>query len=235
MPPETDNMRRGSESRPGSHLQQNFALDDDPAVFRAALAESNGFTNSQLTANRSGRIAFSQYPSIILEAFRPALYSGVVLLGWVFVLYFRDLMLPQAALDLVRRAWSFFLVITLATAAAFLLGLVRSAKLGWLVILDLKDGEVDTVAGRVSTYRTSREELGVSALFSAKAEHYYYWIGDLKLEVTPSGYELLVKRYDQQYCPPIRIYFTPRSLILLSAEPTLAMKKSQPSIWLKGA
>lgn len=103
------------------------------------------------------------------------------------------------------------------------------------MLLDLKDGEAENVAGRVSTYRTSQDELGVSAIFAAKAERYYYWIGDLKLEVTPSGYELLVKRYDEQSCPPIRLYYTPRSLILLAAEPTLAMKKSQPSIWLKGA
>lgn len=221
--------------KPISHLQTNVPMDDDPAAFRAALADANAFSDPELTANRSGRIAASQYVRIILEAFRPAVYAGVVMLGWLFFLYFRDLVLPQVALDLVQRAWPFFLVITVATAGAFLLGLAKSSKLGWLVILDLKDGEAESVSGRVSTYRTTREELGVSALFAAKAEFYYYWIGDLKLEVTSNGYELLVKRYDLQYCPPIRLYYTPRSLILLSAEPVLAKRKPEPSIWLNSA
>lgn len=98
-------MKRGSQ--PGSHLQQNFAMDDDPAVFRAALASANGFSDTELKTNRSGRIALSQYPRVIMEAFRPAVYAGVVLLGWIFVLYFRDLVLPQVAVDLMKRAWSF--------------------------------------------------------------------------------------------------------------------------------
>jgi hypothetical protein len=230
-------VRSDACMKPVTHLQTNVAMDDDPAAFRAALAEANGFRETELVANRSGRIAGSQYSRLIVEAFRPAIFSGVVLLGWVCVLCFRDLILPAPVLAMVKRAWPFFLLITVATAGAFVLGLARSARLGLQVLLDLKEGETESIAGKVSTYRCTSDEVGVSALFAAKAEHLFYWVGDLKLEVTPSGYELLVKRYDEQFCPPMRIYYTPRSRLLLSAEPLLAMRQSmrQPrervSIW----
>jgi len=222
--------------KPRSNLQTNVAMDDDPAAFRLALAAANGFDEGDLKENRSGRIARGQYGRLLLEAFRPAVFSGVVLLGWFVFLFFRDLLLPDVVLSLVKRAWPFFMVITAATVGAFLLGLARSTRLGAQVLLDLKDGEVETVSGKVSTYRCSSAEYGVSALFASKAEHHFYWIGDLKLEVSPSGYELLVKRYDQQYCPPMRVYYSPRSRLLLSAEPVLVVRApQQPSIWLKPA
>lgn len=222
--------------QPVSHLKKHV-VDDDPAAFRLALAAANGFAEHELVANRSGRIARSQTWRLAMEAFRPAVFSGVVLLCWLCLLFFRDLMLPDAALSLVKRAWPFFMMITVATAGAFLLGLARSARLGGQVLLDLKDGEADTATGKVSTYRCSSAEYGVSALFATKAEHYFYWIGDLKMEVSPSGYELLVKRYDDQYCPPMRVYYSPRSRLLLSAEPVLALRatRPQPSIWLRPA
>lgn len=223
--------------KPRSHLQTNVALDDDPVAFRRALAESNGFSDRELVANRAGRIAGSQYWRLLIEAFRPAAFSGVALLGWFCFLFFRDFFLPAPILSLVQRAWPFFMVITVATAGAFLLGLARSARLGSQVVLDLKDGRVETASGKVSTYRCSSAEYGVSALFAYKAEHHFYWIGDLKLEVSPSGYELLVKRYDDQYCPPMRVYYSPRSRLLLSAEPVLVVRslRQEPSIWLKPA
>lgn len=221
--------------KPRSHLQA-FTLDDDPAAFRGALAQANGFSDRDLIANRSGRIARNQHARLMAEAFQPAMFSGITLIVWLVLLFFRDFLLPSSVLALVQRAWPFFLVITAATAGAFLLGLARSARLATQVLLDLKEGEVDTTAGKVSTYRCTADEYGVSALFAAKAEHYFYWIGDLKLEVCPAGYELLVKRYDDQYCPPMRVYFTPRSRLLLSAEPVLAVRaERQPSIWLKPA
>jgi len=216
--------------------QTNVVFEEDPAVFRAALAEAHGFTPAQLVENRAGRISRSQYLPVIYEAFRPAVRAGVVLLGWLFLLYFRDLALPASVLSFIQRAWSFFLVITAATAGAFLLGVAQSARLGWQVLHDLKDGECDTVSGRVSTYTNKESEVGVSALFAAQHERYFYWIGDFKLEVSPSGYELLVKKYDDQACPPLRLYFTPRSKLLLSAEPVIARKQNQPtSIWLRPA
>jgi hypothetical protein len=219
-----------------SQIQTNVAMDDDAAAFRVALARAIGFSASELSVNRSGRIARSQCFPIVFDAFRPAVRSGAVLLGWLCLLYFRDLLLPDTVLALIRRAGPFFLLITAATAGAFLLGIAQSARLGWQVLLDLKDGECDTISGRVSTYTSQESEVGVSALFSAKLERFYYWIGDYKLEVSPSAYELLVKRYDEQACPPMRLYFTPRSKLLLSAEPVLGSKQGKPpSIWLRPA
>lgn len=219
---------------PNKYLQTNQAFDEDPHVFRAKLAQAHGFTEEDLLVNRGGAITGKQRFRLLVEAFRPAVSSGVVLLGWLCLLYFRDLMLPAVVRDFMSRAWSFFLVISIATGAAFVLGVFKSARLGWLVLLDIKHGEVDSMKGRVSTYSDKSTEYGVSSLFSIRREHYYYWIGDDKFEVTPSGYELLVKQFDIQAAPPIKIYFAPHSRILLSAEPLLPIKQ-QPSIWLRPA
>ena len=208
-----------------SYLEQHRIKEEDPQQVLRELIYVHGFTRDDLSENRGGHISERQKRQLWIAAFRPAMDATVVFLLWAFVLVVRDFLVPAGVRELLNRAWPFFAIITLATCGALLHNFAKSGRLVARVWRDLRDGETESLRGRVSTFFTREPVAGVGSIFGLKNDLYFYWVGDYKLEVNQDGYEYLVKKYDNQDVPTFLIYFTPRSRLFLSMEPASSLPK----------
>ena len=208
-----------------SYLEQYRIQEEDPKRLLQELIQVHGFTRDDLAENRGGHISAKQKRQMWIAAFRPAFEATVVFLLWTFVLVVKDQVLPGSWRGALDRAWPFFLLITLATCGAFLHHFAKSGRLVARVWRDLRDGEVEWLRGRVSTHYAREAVAGVGSIFGMMNDLYYYWAGDVKLEVNQEAYEYLVKKYDSQDVPFFLIYFTPRSRLFLSMEPAASLPR----------
>lgn len=208
-----------------TYLQRNTIKEEDPQQILRELIYVHGFTRDDLSENRGGHISQRQKKQMWRAAFRPAQDATVVFLLWAFVLVIKDHVLPKTATEMLDRAWPFFAIITLATSGALLHNFAKSGRLVARVWRDLREGETESVRGRVSTFYTQEPVAGVGSIFGLKNDLYYYWLGDHKLEVNQDGYEYLVKKYDSQEVPFFFVYFTPRSKLFLSMEPAASLPR----------
>lgn len=208
-----------------TYLQKHTIKEEDPQQILRELIYVHGFTRDDLSENRGGHISQRQKKQMWRAAFRPAQDATVVFLLWAFVLVIKDHVLPKTATEMLDRAWPFFAIITLATSGALLHNFAKSGRLVARVWRDLREGETESVRGRVSTFYTREPVAGVGSIFGLKNDLYYYWLGEHKLEVNQDGYEYLVKKYDSQEVPFFFVYFTPRSKLFLSMEPAASLPR----------
>jgi hypothetical protein len=182
------------------------------------LARANQFTMADLEQNRKGKISEAQWMHLLLRALQPVGYTGGALVGWVFVCLIVRAVVPPFVLRLLAmRGIGVALVggITLACVGAFLMAVIKCAGKMTLLIADLSAGKAACIEGRVSPSREDEGGLGLARLYGETNTNYWYVVKDEYFGVTQAAHGALPDR--EQF----RLYYAPKSKLLLSLEPRL--------------
>ena len=183
------------------------------------LANGNDFSDEDLKQNQAGRISDRQVVKLAAQALRPVFVSGGTLAFWLlFTWFIRNFVPALLQIFLFKYAVTGFWAITLPALGAFLIGLLNSSRLTILLIQDLSSGKSAVVEGRVTTSWEERPAQGTSRLWGMKESVYNYCIKDEYFEVSKDGYDVLHSKYDT-YTPSAKLYYSPKSKMLLSLEP----------------
>lgn len=184
------------------------------------LAKANRFTMEELALNRAGKIADGQMLKLAAKAIKPIRTSGTVLVGWLiflFVIYtfIPGLVIRLAGMWLGKSLGALFAAITLGCVISVLFGLWNSGRMTIGLLSDLSKGVAAVKEGRVSVSKDRADIQGMARLYGEKDEVYHYVIHEQYFEVDQLAFETLASR--QNY----RLYYGPRSGLLLSIEPSL--------------
>jgi hypothetical protein len=182
------------------------------------LAQANQFTMADLESNRSGKISDTQWFRLLLRAMQPVRYSGGALLGWLLCCFVVKTFVPRillwiASLLGAKSIGVLFGAVTLTCAAAFVLALLKSAQTTALLVVDLKQGKVACLEGRVTASHEHEQGLGMARLYGEAHANYWYVCKNEYFEVDEPAFSALPM--GGQY----RLYYTPKSKLLLSIEP----------------
>lgn len=194
----------------------------EPSIeeFAADLARANGFRRTEVEANRNGFMSTPQFFRLLWQASHPARVAGVSLLAWLGLL---TLISSVFRLRLMRMV--FFqnfaieaVSVSISVAASFLAAFVTTTERTWNLLDDLVKGEVTSVEGRLDPSWGEEMGEGLKKIKQETVPYYRYSVRQESFDVTPQAYEMLRSKYDD-FRPVVRIYFTPRSRMLLSIEP----------------
>ena len=186
------------------------------------LAAANEFTDQDLAANRGGKISDNQFGKLAKKALRPLLTTGSTLVGWLFFCYCLNHFAPGIVrLYIMKKAGVSMIMVTAGAMGSFLLGLLQTSRLTFLLISDLKIGLASAMEGRISPSWEERTAQGLSRLYGGKEPVYHYCIKSEEFEVDEEGYTVLKNRMDG-YSPMVKLYYAPKSRLLLSLEPRVS-------------
>lgn len=192
--------------------------DFRPENLAVDFAEANQFTEDDLLTNRLNKISNSQMLRLGVQAMKPFFSAVLTLVGWLIFVQVVRTFLPRFVLSLLFGKAAGGLVMLLGCLWAVIVGFLQSSRLTVLLFADVLKGNTASVEGRVACSMTEEETQGLDKFHGDKKWSYRYVIKDLELEVGESAYELLHTKYDRMR-PNVRIYYTPRSQMLLSLEP----------------
>jgi hypothetical protein len=173
---------------------------------------------AELEQNRNGKIAAGQMLKLAARALKPFYASAAVLSGWLIFLFIIRTLVPDLALKLAgmwlgKSLGVLFLVITVGCVISLIAGMWNTGRMTVGLLVDVSKGQAAVVEGRVAVSRAQADIQGMARLYGEKAEVHHYVINDEYFEVSMQAYEALAPR--QLY----RLYYTPRSKLLLSIEP----------------
>ena len=182
------------------------------------LARTNHFTMADLEQNRTGRISDTQWFRLLLRALQPVRHSGGALLGWLLCCFVVKTLVPRIVLwiaSMMGAKGIGVLVggITLACVGAFVIGLIKSGHTMALLLMDLKDGKAACLEGRVSPSSEDEKGLGMARLHGENQTNYFYVAKNEYFAVDQEAHAALP--YGMQF----KLYYTPKSKLLLSIEP----------------
>jgi len=183
------------------------------------LAVSNDFKIDDLKQNQAGRISDRQAIRLAIQALRPVFASGGTLAFWLLCTWFIRHFVPGILqIFLFKYAVTGYWAVTLPAIGAFLMGLLNSSRLTFLLIHDLAYGKCAVIEGRTTTSWEERPAQGTSRLWGMKDTVYNYCIKNEYFEVNEEGYKVLHTKYDS-FTPSVKLYYSPRSKMMLSLEP----------------
>ncbi len=189
------------------------------------FALANRFTLEDLALNRDGKISSPQMLRLALQALQPLFAAVSALLGWFLFIWVIRMILPgfvqYLLLKFAGAATASSLLITLGAIGAFIVALLKTNRLTFLLLFDLSEGKAAKVEGRLAPSRDERPKQGISRLHGEKENVYQYCVRDTTFEVREAGHELLLNKYDT-YRPQVTLYYSPRSKMMLSVEPKAA-------------
>ena len=184
-----------------------------------ALQRANRFTLADLEQNRNGKISEAQRTRLWLRPLKPIRYTGAALLGWLFVCVVVRALVPSFVLwFLAVKGVGIALVggVTLACVGAFLVSVLKGASTMTLLVADLNAGKAACTEGRVSVSREDEGGLGLARLYGETNTNYWYVVNNEYFEVEAEAHAALPHRVQ------FRLYYTPKSKLLLSLEPKLS-------------
>jgi hypothetical protein len=183
------------------------------------LARANGFTMADLDQNRNGKINDTQWMPLVLRALKPVFYTGGALAGWLFFCVIVRAVVPRIILlFLAMKGIGIALVggVTLACVGAFLVSVIKCARTMSLLLVDLNIGKAACIEGRVSPSRQDEGGLGLARLYGETNTKFWYVVKNEYFEVDHEAHGALPERVH------FRLYYTPKSKLLLSIEPKSA-------------
>jgi hypothetical protein len=201
----------------------NLAPDSDELL--ATLAKANHFTMSELSANRGGKISDAQMKKLFVKACRPVLHAGKALIGWLlFVFVIKtlvpDLLLWVASMYFGVSAPALVGAITAGCILALVVGIFKSSKRIVALFSDVSKGKAAVIEGRVWASRAEEQGIGLDRLWGEKVGIFHYVLNKDYFEVEDLGaFEALLPR--ERY----RLYYAPKSKLLLSIEPASGTKE----------
>jgi hypothetical protein len=182
------------------------------------FAEANRFTEEDLLTNRLNKISNSQMLRLAVQAMKPFYSAVITMAGWLIFVEVLRMFLPRFLQAMLFGKAAGGLIMLLGCVWAVIVGFLQSSKLTVLLAVDIKNGHTAAVEGRVASSATEEATQGLDKFHGEKKFSYRYVIKDLEVEVSEQGYELLHTKYDRMR-PKVKIYYTPKSQMLLSIEP----------------
>lgn len=208
------------------------------------LARANRFSDADLAANRMGKIAAGQIATLVEQIARPLARSFLVATGWSLLfltaawalssglhldaqlrapagIAFFERFLLFRGLYIVTFVRLFALFMVLSCAGGLVIAMITTAVKSFDLIRDALAGEAAMIEGRV--YATEEECRGSAwdalreqwtRVHQERRMIYRYAIRDVALEVGFEGFRALSS--GEHY----KLYYTPRSKLLLSIEPS---------------
>jgi hypothetical protein len=187
--------------------------------FAADLARVNQFKKTDIAANRNGFMSTAQFFRLLWQASKPIRQATWTLLVWISLLTLIGTMFRGRFMRFVffhSYAWE-AVVVSAGVAVSFLVAIFNSSERSWLLVKDLLGGEVTSVEGRLDPSWGEEMGEGFKKIKREMVPTYHYSVRQEKFEVQPQAFEMLRSKYDE-FRPVVRIYFTPRSRLLLSIE-----------------
>ncbi|HZO55221.1 MAG TPA: hypothetical protein VFB63_21105 [Bryobacteraceae bacterium] len=188
------------------------------------LARTNGFTDVDLAQNRAGKISDKQMGRLFGRAFQPLRYPLTALFGWLLACLIVKTVVPGIILAIIamlggKLMTAIFGAITLGCVAAAFIAMLQSGRLTVLLIQDLREGAASFMDGRLSVSREEDEGLGLDKFHDRKRRRSHYVMNNEYFEVDEEAAAIV---RDHPPAGRFRIYFAPRSKLLLSLELTPA-------------
>jgi hypothetical protein len=180
------------------------------------LARTNRFSMADLERNRNGKISDAQWVHLVLRPLLPIRYTGGALLGWLLCCLVVRTLVPRIVLwFLAMKGLGIALVggVTLACVGAFLVSALKGARTMALLIADLNIGKAACIEGRVSPSREDERGLGLGRLYGETNTNYWYVVKNEYFGVSQEAHAALPNGI------LLRLYYTPKSKLLLSIEP----------------
>jgi hypothetical protein len=185
------------------------------------LKTANGFTDADLESNRAGRIGPGQMTRLFNAILGPLLRSFLILAGSLTLL-----MLALGNFRIRSLAGIVFLegavILAISCAGAFLIAGITTTRKTIGLIGDALAGTAGMIEGRVYASEEPRPGTPWGAVREQwtripqeKPKTYRYAIRDVAIEVSYAGFRALAS--GGHY----KLYYTPRSKLLLSIEPSL--------------
>lgn len=194
---------------------------DDPMP---ELARTNGFTDADLAQNRAGKISESQRGKLFGRALRPVKYPLTALISWLVACFIVQTVVPGVVLMIVamlggKLMTAIFGAITLGCVVAAAIAMMQSGRLTTLLMQDLKEGKASYMDGRLNLSHEDTDGLGLDKFHDRKHRRSHYVMNNEYFEVEEEAFEALL---NQKPMGRFRLYFAPRSKLLLSLEPVPA-------------
>ena len=187
--------------------------------FAEDLASANRFKPADIAANRNGFMSTRQFFRVLWRTSKPLREATWALCLWVALLGIAlSLFRSRLARMLFLRNYAFEVIgLSFSIGMAFVVAMLHTTARSWQLLKDLLTGEVTSVEGRLDP--SWHEELGegFKRIKGEMVPTYFYSVRQENFEVLPEAYEMLRSKYDD-FRPRVRIYFTPRSRLLLSIE-----------------
>ncbi|MEP7364523.1 MAG: hypothetical protein ABI972_14805 [Acidobacteriota bacterium] len=190
------------------------------------LARTNGFSDSDLAQNRAGKISERQRGKLFSRALKPVKYPLTALITWLVSCLIVKIVVPGIILAIIamvggKAATAIFGAITLGCVAAAFVAALQSSRLTALLIQDLKEGTASHMDGRLNISHEENDGLGLDKFHDRKHRRSHYVMNNEYFEVDEEAFETL---RNQKPLGRFRVYFAPRSKLLLSLEPVPASR-----------
>ena len=196
---------------------------DDEASTRKSIAEAVGFNDADLAMNKAGKMSTRQMIHLSVQVIAPfagllsaacglvALGIALYLAGPLIMTKFRLMMRLGKYLMLGVGTLFFGLV-------AFIMKLIFTSGRVFLFLLDLMEGNVTSVNGRMNTSKAEEIEDGLNTITKTKTENFNCVIKGEYFGISEEAFEVLENCSGGNY----RAYVTPRSRFLVSIEQTVS-------------
>jgi len=190
------------------------------------LARTTGFTDADLAQNRAGKISDKQMGRLFGRAFQPLRYPLTALAGWLGACFLVKMVVPGIILAIIallggKLMTAIFGAVTLGCVLAALIGLLQSGRLTALLLQDLSAGTATFMDGRLGVSREEDDGLGLDKFHDRKRRRSHFVMNNEYFEVDE---EAAAVARNHSLTGRFRIYFAPRSKLLLSLEPAPATK-----------
>ncbi|MCC6539497.1 MAG: hypothetical protein IT162_18240 [Bryobacterales bacterium] len=188
--------------------------------FTTDLGRSLSFRPADVTANRNGFMSTVQFFRLLWIGAKPLRRATVSLCAWLALLHFLTTLFQPRLMRLVlfQNYAIEFITLSLSLAMAFVVAAINVTERSWWLLKDLLSGEVASVEGRLDPAWGEEPAEGLARIRGVKIETYFFDVRQERFEVTAQAYDLLKTKYDD-FRPAVRLYFSPRSRLLLSVEP----------------
>lgn len=202
------------------------SVDHDAEDPMPDLRRANGFTEADLGKNRQGKISDKQMGRLFSRALQPVRYPLGALAAWLLSCFIVKMVVPDIILVIAamvggKLTTAIFGVITLGCVAAAAIGLLKSGRLTVLLMQDLSKGDSTHMDGRLRVSKAEEEGLGLDKFHGRNQRMNAYVVNDEYFEVDEEA-AAVADRYS--LTGRYRVYFAPKSKLLLSLEPVPAAK-----------
>jgi hypothetical protein len=197
-------------------------LADDEASLKKTLSEAMHTSESDLAMNKAGKLSTPQMVRLSFHVLVPlakliSAAAGLVTLaialyvaGPTLLAHYRLMLSAGKYLVLGGGALFFGLI-------AFIMKLIFASGRTLQFLLDLMEGKVTSVSGRMNMSKNEEIEDGLNTFTKQKTETFSCVVKGEYFEVSEDGFEALHDRSGGNY----KVYVTPRSRYMVAIEPAV--------------
>ncbi len=202
------------------YLEYTYDTSNPDEELLVTLMKTNHFTESDLQQNRAGRMSSAQMVRMTAKAIGPLLALALPLAGLVALVLTSATVYPylmtkvRLLLAMSKYVVGFASAIFFGFIALVINFLMHSERV-ILFVIDLAQGQAATEVGRLTTSKAEEVQDGIDQVLNRKTTTLNYVLKGNYYQVSEEAYDAMLDHSGSL----VRIYFTPRSRLLLAAEP----------------